>query len=418
MLSATARKPLLDALEVRIRGVDDSATAVVGSGRAAEEALRELMVRYLPATGASSHDTRGAVCDLLLAMEPPARAARDLRFLDAYNVFFERVSAHPEWLQDVRWLSVQSVYRHLLSFYCDRLRNDEAIGDAVAPGSGEFAEETLVGTAEHGRVLVLADYIGSGLRTVAELASDRGIQPHLLVCNNRPRNRGVFLASQLAGLARAGVPTRTLASIGPARLHLRQQPIHDPAVSAWLRSRGFWLGVHDMGVIYRADTIVSFGAGILNAHIGLLPWYRGRSVMEWSVLAGSPTGVTVFFIDEGIDTGRRLVIRRPVPLSGFRTVADAKTHLFGTAAICYREAIAHLLRGGPMVDQNVSVGRRYYVMSGLLSGVVGRLLRERDVVPATPRVTDSSHFLSRPSRVAVGGPLARGQGSGRRARSG
>jgi hypothetical protein len=34
-----------------------------------------------------------------------------------------------------------------------------------------------------------------------------------------------------------------------------------------------------MGVIYREALFAAFGRGVLNAHIGLLPEYRGRSVM-------------------------------------------------------------------------------------------------------------------------------------------
>lgn len=43
--------------------------------------------------------------------------------------------------------------------------------------------------------------------------------------------------------------------------------------------------------------------GILNAHPGLLPKYRGVHVLMWSILNNDPIGVTVHFINKGIDTG-------------------------------------------------------------------------------------------------------------------
>lgn len=55
--------------------------------------------------------------------------------------------------------------------------------------------------------------------------------------------------------------------------------------------------------------------GILNAHPGILPKYRGVDPIPYALLAGYPLGVTVHFIDEGVDSGPvlaqgPLVIRR------------------------------------------------------------------------------------------------------------
>jgi hypothetical protein len=43
--------------------------------------------------------------------------------------------------------------------------------------------------------------------------------------------------------------------------------------------------------------------GVLNVHLGLLPEIRGMSSPEWSLLNHVPVGVTIHFIDAGIDTG-------------------------------------------------------------------------------------------------------------------
>ena len=66
-----------------------------------------------------------------------------------------------------------------------------------------------------------------------------------------------------------------------------------------------------------ADFIVSYGYRYLlpkavtfkfarraiNLHISLLPWNRGADPNLWSFLENSPKGVTIHYIDEGIDTG-------------------------------------------------------------------------------------------------------------------
>ena len=44
--------------------------------------------------------------------------------------------------------------------------------------------------------------------------------------------------------------------------------------------------------------------GFINCHAGALPFYRGRSVLNWVLINGEiEYGVTVHYIDEGIDTG-------------------------------------------------------------------------------------------------------------------
>jgi methionyl-tRNA formyltransferase len=47
--------------------------------------------------------------------------------------------------------------------------------------------------------------------------------------------------------------------------------------------------------------------GVLNPHPGLLPDYRGLDVLHWAVYNGHPLGVTVHFLDPGIDTGPSVV---------------------------------------------------------------------------------------------------------------
>jgi folate-dependent phosphoribosylglycinamide formyltransferase PurN len=43
--------------------------------------------------------------------------------------------------------------------------------------------------------------------------------------------------------------------------------------------------------------------GVLNLHLGLLPEVRGMSTPEWSLLNHVPVGITIHYVDAGIDTG-------------------------------------------------------------------------------------------------------------------
>lgn len=151
--------------------------------------------------------------------------------------------------------------------------------------------------------------------------------------------------------------------------------IDHPSSVAQLQKMKFDVGLHRSGTIYRQATIDAFRLGILNPHIGVLPEYRGRSVIEWSLLNGDPVGITVIFIDAGIDTGERIVVKETVDISHCRSIREAKRFLFGLDARFFRRALEHLSKDQPVFQTNDGSGRRYYIMSKLFQTVVEEILR-------------------------------------------
>ena len=57
------------------------------------------------------------------------------------------------------------------------------------------------------------------------------------------------------------------------------------------------------GYILRSSTINLFSKGIINLHPALLPYNKGAYPNVWAIVDGTPAGVTIHFIDEGVDTG-------------------------------------------------------------------------------------------------------------------
>lgn len=55
--------------------------------------------------------------------------------------------------------------------------------------------------------------------------------------------------------------------------------------------------------LIRKDVLDLLPNRVINLHISLLPWNRGAHPNLWSFLEGTPKGVTIHLIDEGIDTG-------------------------------------------------------------------------------------------------------------------
>ncbi|MGE7950565.1 formyltransferase family protein [Lysinibacillus xylanilyticus] len=52
---------------------------------------------------------------------------------------------------------------------------------------------------------------------------------------------------------------------------------------------------------------------IINLHISYLPWNRGADPNFWSIIDNTPKGVTIHFVDEGLDTGD-IIIQKKVEL--------------------------------------------------------------------------------------------------------
>ena len=58
------------------------------------------------------------------------------------------------------------------------------------------------------------------------------------------------------------------------------------------------------GKILKSDALKVPRLGTLNVHFSLLPKYRGAAPVQWSLVRGEKkSGVTLFWLDEGMDTG-------------------------------------------------------------------------------------------------------------------
>lgn len=83
------------------------------------------------------------------------------------------------------------------------------------------------------------------------------------------------------------------------------QPAKPSEIAAELKALGADFGVVvAYGRIMKADVLSSTRLGLLNAHFSLLPKYRGAAPVQWSLVRGEKkTGVSLFWLDEGMDTG-------------------------------------------------------------------------------------------------------------------
>lgn len=86
---------------------------------------------------------------------------------------------------------------------------------------------------------------------------------------------------------------------------LKIRNINDPEVIAALKTHGIdWLFIIGWSQIARQEVLNAPKRGCIGMHPTLLPKGRGRAAIPWAILYDLPeTGVTMFRLDEGVDTG-------------------------------------------------------------------------------------------------------------------
>jgi methionyl-tRNA formyltransferase len=116
--------------------------------------------------------------------------------------------------------------------------------------------------------------------------------------------------------------------------------------------------------------------GCLNVHPGWLPRFRGYGANANAVLQGELPGVTVHFIDSGIDTGK-IVVRERLPLEKRDTVAKINDRAVRRGAMLLSDAILRIQRNAlVMPDIREKSGLLYPHMPYRQARSVNRLLKK------------------------------------------
>jgi methionyl-tRNA formyltransferase len=83
----------------------------------------------------------------------------------------------------------------------------------------------------------------------------------------------------------------------------------------------------------------------LNLHASVLPRWRGAAPIQAAIAAGdSETGITVMYMDEGLDTGD-ILLEKKIGIAPTETAASLHDRLAEVAPECLRKAISLLAKG-------------------------------------------------------------------------
>lgn len=190
------------------------------------------------------------------------------------------------------------------------------------------------------RIAVLASGSGTNLQAILDRLHGRGKVDVVGVASDKPGARALERA------AAAGVETAVFGAGDFADREAR-----DAAIGDWLESVGCELVVLAGYMQLLSDSFVRrFASRIINVHPALLPSFPGLDAIGQAVAHGvRVTGVTVHFVDEGVDTGP-ILLQRPIELTYTRPVHEVTDEIHAVEHELLPRAIELIADGAVTID--------------------------------------------------------------------
>ena len=190
------------------------------------------------------------------------------------------------------------------------------------------------------KLVVLASGSGTNLQAILDrLHGSEGIEV-VGVGSDRPEARALMRAEA------AGVETAVFsASDHPDR------EARDAAIGDWVEAVGADLVVlAGYMQLLSPGFVARFRHRVVNVHPALLPAFPGLDAIGQALEAGvETTGVTVHFVDEGVDTGP-LIAQREVAVPAGRDRAELEEAVHALEHELYPEAIRMIAQGRVRID--------------------------------------------------------------------
>jgi phosphoribosylglycinamide formyltransferase-1 len=187
---------------------------------------------------------------------------------------------------------------------------------------------------------VLASGEGTNLQALLEAVHGQDGVYIVAVASDRPEARALARANA------AGIPVADF----PLERHASRQD-RDAAIAAWLGRQSVELVVlAGYMQLLSPAFLAAFPRHVINVHPALLPAFPGLDAVEQALDYGVKVfGVTVHFVDEGMDTGP-VILQRAVELPGAREAADVLESLHQIEHQLLPEAVRLIASGAVRFD--------------------------------------------------------------------
>jgi phosphoribosylglycinamide formyltransferase-1 len=185
------------------------------------------------------------------------------------------------------------------------------------------------------KLIVLASGSGTNLQAILDqLHGQEGIEV-VGVGSDKPE------AQALERVRAAGVETAVF-----PREDYADRAARDAALGDWIESHGADLVVlAGYMQLLSAEFVARFRNRVVNVHPALLPSFPGLDAIGQALAAGvETTGVSVHFVDEGVDTGP-VILQREVPIPPDRDRERLEAAIHAVEHELYPEAIRMIAQG-------------------------------------------------------------------------
>jgi phosphoribosylglycinamide formyltransferase 1 len=189
-------------------------------------------------------------------------------------------------------------------------------------------------------VAVLASGTGTNLQALIDRAHGRHGVRLVAVASDKPDVRALWRAAE------AGIAARTF-----AREAFADRDARDAAIAEWLHSLGAELVVLAGYMQLLAPAfLAAFPDRVINVHPALLPAFPGLQAVQQALDYGVKVfGVTVHFVDGGIDSGP-VILQRALYLPDARDAEDVLERLHPVEHELLVEAVGLLSAGAVSFD--------------------------------------------------------------------
>jgi phosphoribosylglycinamide formyltransferase-1 len=192
------------------------------------------------------------------------------------------------------------------------------------------------------RIVVLASGSGTNLQAILNQlhGGDEGIDV-VGVGSDKPGARALERARQ-AGVEAAVFPTD----------EYEDRAARDRVLGDWIEEREADLVVlAGYMQLLSPEFVGRFRNRVINVHPALLPSFPGIDALQQAIDHGSKiTGVTVHFVDEGVDSGP-IILQRPVPIPPSRDWDEAEKAIHATEHALLPETIRLIAAGRVRIDE-------------------------------------------------------------------
>lgn len=134
--------------------------------------------------------------------------------------------------------------------------------------------------------------------------------------------------------------------------------------SSWCRENAFDLAVsYTYRYILKEDVLEALHGNVVNLHNSLLPWNRGADPNLWSIVNRTPRGVTLHYMDAGLDKGY-VIAQEIVDDTDEETLASSYNNLDRAAKAMFRKAFRYYEYWPSMKKKCVGEGSYHSLKDG------------------------------------------------------